>query len=60
MTHQVLPSEHMIQHQFQQFRNGLGKINNIISFHESIAQLCFPFLDDTSNTTIQNLSYKAF
>ena len=26
----------MIQHQFEQFRNDLGKISNTVSFHESI------------------------
>ena len=28
----------MIQHQFEQFSNDLGKISNTISFHESITQ----------------------
>ena len=28
----------MIQHQFEQFRNDLGKISNTVSFHESITQ----------------------
>ena len=34
----MFSSEHIIQHQFKQFRNDLGKISNTISFHESIMQ----------------------
>ena len=59
-SHQVFPSEHMIQHQFEQFENDLGKISNTISFHEGIMQLCFPLIDGTSNTTFEHSCNQAF
>ena len=50
----------MIQHQFEQSGNDLGKINNKISFHKGITQLCFPFVDDTSNTIFEYSCNQAF
>ena len=50
----------MIQHQFEELGDDLGKISNIIYFHEGITQLCFPFIDDTSNTTFEYSCNKVF
>ena len=50
----------MIQHQFEQSRNDLGKINNKISFHKGITQLYFPIVDDTSSTIFEYSCNQAF